>query len=273
VDATEVNKRRVEEHPDWYHTIDVAPGVSTPGWCDLRGVVDRLPWPDVRGKRCLDVGTFDGFFAFELERRGAAEVVAVDIPDLESLDWPPDYRGPQLQSFLSTQTQPRGTGFALAKELMGSKAEWVGISIYDLSPSELGTFDVVVMGSILLHLQNPVRALEAVRTVTSGYLLSSDQIELSLTLRSRRTPLYTLLGSGGACQWFNFNGAGHERLLYTAGFDVVQKSTPYIVHTDEASRGGPRRLRQRLEDGGRRILTGSWDRGVLHQALLGKPRL
>src|SRR5690606_2603762 len=68
-------RRAVDDHPFWYHTIDVAPGVTTKGWFDLRGVVDLMPWPDVRGKRCLDIGTFDGFFAFELERRGAAEVV------------------------------------------------------------------------------------------------------------------------------------------------------------------------------------------------------
>ena len=57
--------------PLWYHTLELPGGIVTPGWFDLRGVVDRLPWPDVRGKRCLDVGTYDGFYAFELERRGA----------------------------------------------------------------------------------------------------------------------------------------------------------------------------------------------------------
>src|SRR5437764_13176122 len=73
--------------PSWYHTIEVAPGVVTPGAFDLRPIVDELPWPDVRGRRCLDVGTYDGFLAFELERRGAAEVVAVDLPGHEHWDW------------------------------------------------------------------------------------------------------------------------------------------------------------------------------------------
>src|SRR5437660_10357912 len=63
----------------WYHCIEVAPGLRTPGAFDLEPVVDRLPWPEVAGKRCLDVGTYDGFLAFELERRGAREVVAADI--------------------------------------------------------------------------------------------------------------------------------------------------------------------------------------------------
>src|SRR4051794_19182475 len=72
----------------WYHCIDVAPGVTTPGWFDLRPIVDRMPWPDVRGKRCLDVGTYDGFLAFELEKRGAAEVICTDISDHNQWDWP-----------------------------------------------------------------------------------------------------------------------------------------------------------------------------------------
>ena len=72
----------------WYHTMELAPGVVTPGWFDLRPILDRLPWPDVEGKRCLDVGTYDGHLAFELERRGAAEVLALDISDHESWDWP-----------------------------------------------------------------------------------------------------------------------------------------------------------------------------------------
>src|SRR3954449_1037051 len=72
-------ERLVAKHPLWYHTMELAPGVVTPGWFDLRGVVDSLPWPDVHCNRCLDVGPYDGLLSFELERRGAAEVLAVDI--------------------------------------------------------------------------------------------------------------------------------------------------------------------------------------------------
>src|SRR6266496_2314073 len=88
----------VAANPHWYHTIDVAPGVETPGWFDLRPIVDRLPWPDVRGRRCLDVGPYDGFLSFELERRGAAEVVATDIGSPNDWDWPYASRtsGPEI---------------------------------------------------------------------------------------------------------------------------------------------------------------------------------
>jgi tRNA (mo5U34)-methyltransferase len=63
--------------------------VVTPGWIDTRAVAGRIPLPfSLAGQRCLDVGTFDGFWAFEMERRGAAEVIAIDILDPAKFDWP-----------------------------------------------------------------------------------------------------------------------------------------------------------------------------------------
>src|SRR5260370_705542 len=61
---------------EWYHTLELAPGVVTPGWFDLRPVADKLPWPDLTGRPCLDVGTFDGFWAFAMARRGGLAHVA-----------------------------------------------------------------------------------------------------------------------------------------------------------------------------------------------------
>ena len=73
---------------EWYHTIELAPGVITPGWFDTRPVARRLPIPaDLGAHRCLDIGTFDGFWAFEMERRGGA-VTAIDILDDRRWDWP-----------------------------------------------------------------------------------------------------------------------------------------------------------------------------------------
>src|SRR6266540_1871728 len=64
-------RARVREY-DWYHSIELAPGLVTEGTFDHRPYVDRYGLPgDLSGRRALDVGTFDGFWAFELERRGA----------------------------------------------------------------------------------------------------------------------------------------------------------------------------------------------------------
>src|SRR5688500_9812041 len=90
--ATGTDVQRKLDELRWYHSIDVVDGASTKGWFDLRHALADMPFPDVRGLRCLDVGTWDGFYAYELERRGAAEVVAIDVPDLTALDYPPEVR-------------------------------------------------------------------------------------------------------------------------------------------------------------------------------------
>jgi hypothetical protein len=67
----------VPERRTWYHTIDLPGRGPTPGYFDTRRAPAHVPWPrQLSGGRCLDVGTFDGFWAFEMERRGAFEVVA-----------------------------------------------------------------------------------------------------------------------------------------------------------------------------------------------------
>ena len=64
---------------DWFHSIELAPGLKTRGSDDTARRVDILQIPeDLTGKTVLDVGAWDGFFSFEAERRGAARVVALD---------------------------------------------------------------------------------------------------------------------------------------------------------------------------------------------------
>jgi tRNA (mo5U34)-methyltransferase len=221
-------RRMVAEHPLWYHTMDVAPGVTTPGWFDLRPIVDRLPWPDVLGKRCLDVGPYDGFLSFELERRGAAEVLAVDIGAHEDWDWPVRLRG--HSGALAELAGPEvGAGFALAKRLLGSQVQRRVLSVYDLSPAEVGTFDVVACGALMLHLRDPLRALEAIRSVCGGHFLSAEEIVIELSIRHRRQPLARLNGIDRLCQWWVPNAAGHRRMVEAAGFRVERQSRPYAV--------------------------------------------
>ena len=254
----------VASNPRWYHTMELADGVVTPGWFDLRPIVDRLPWPEVAGKRCLDVGPYDGFIAFELERRGAREVIAADIADFSGWDWPLRLRerGPR---YLAEVAEPDpGTGFELAKRLLGSDVERIELSVYDLDPAQIGSFDVVTCGSLLLHLRDPVRALEAIRGVCGGYLLSAEQIDPALTVLRRGEPAGRFL-AGERCQWWVPNTEGHRALVASAGFRIVKRTRPYGIplgpgHPSAGQRDG--RIAQRLVTRGR---------GVPHAALLAAP--
>ena len=249
--------------PLWYHTLELAPGRVTPGWFDLRPIVDRLPWPDVRGRRCLDVGTYDGFLAFELERRGAAEVVATDIGSNTAWDFPPRLGGRVPDALVEVAGERQGAGFEVARQLLDSKVERVVTSVYDLDAAELGTFDVVVCGSLLLHLRDPFRALERIRSVCAGAFLSAEEIDLRLTALLPRRPVLRVDGVSDLFQWTVPNAAGHRRMLEAAGFEVRRSSRPYAIPFGPGSTDGPGRLLTRLA---RRALAGGT--GVPHQAVL-----
>src|SRR5262249_3028597 len=64
---------------EWYHTIDLGHGIETPGRFNHRPLLQHYMLPEkLDGLRVLDVATNNGFWAFEMERRGAAEIIAVD---------------------------------------------------------------------------------------------------------------------------------------------------------------------------------------------------
>ena len=117
----------------WYHVMELAPGEVTDGWFDLRPSIHHYGIPErLDGLRVLEIGTWDGFWAFELERRGAAEVVALDLDDEADLDWPPRRRPREFSDVR------RGDGFRLAKAIRGSNVERVNCSVYHATPEELG---------------------------------------------------------------------------------------------------------------------------------------
>jgi tRNA (mo5U34)-methyltransferase len=197
---------------NWWHTIEVAPGVVTPGSWDLRPTAARMPWPSsIAGLRCLDVGTMDGFWAFELERRGAGEVLAID---------PSAVAGPG----------PRER-FRVAAELLGSRAEYRDLDVYDLDPAAVGEFDLVVMGYVLQMLRDPLRGLEAVRSVCRGHLILLETVSIPLSLLP--SPLARLDARRDGTEWFVFNRRGLEKACRLAGFEVE------AVSSRIRDRGGP----------------------------------
>jgi tRNA (mo5U34)-methyltransferase len=258
----------------WYHSIELAPGVVTRGWFDTRAAVERVPLPRrMDGLRCLDVGTWDGFWAFEMERRGAAEVVAIDVEDPDRWDWPPRERL-QPERFgvqVLEAVKGRGEGFALAREALRSHVERRDLSVYDLDPAGIGHFDVVFLGSLLLHLRDPVRALERLRGVCGGTLVVADTVEVVASLVHRRRPVARLQGLDRPW-WWQPNRAALVRMVRSAGFTVEQASRVYYVPTGEGHprprrRSLPRRL---LSPRGREEVVVAL-RGVPHVAILARP--
>lgn len=197
----------------WYHSIDLGGGMVTPGNHDHRSFVSRVGFPeDLTGKRVLDVATFDGFWAFEFERRGA-EVVAIDLPSTAELDLPHGVRNIVEAEALDI---PLGDAFRVAHEALGSGVQRQACSVYDLDPSELGTFDLVFVGDVLLHLRNPLDALRRVRSVAKDRLIMVDRYDPSISGTGQRLLRYE--GGWNGLEWWAPSLETLEQWVVDAGF-------------------------------------------------------
>lgn len=218
----------VQRYP-WYHTLDLGGGVITEGMFDHRPVLDRYPIPaDLSGKRCLDVATMDGYWAFEMERRGAASVVALDLEDPEELDWPASLRDVNERSLDETKAER----FALAKDALGSSVERVLLSAYELSP-DLGMFDFVFCGDLLLHVKDPITPVENIRSVCTG---SAVIVNVIKRFRFAEKRALAELDGIDHFEWWVTNLEGLVRIVTAAGFDQVKASEPFEL---PFSGGGP----------------------------------
>ena len=208
---------------EWYHTIDLRNGVVTPGVFDHKPILHSYRLPDrMDGLRVLDVATWDGFWAFEFERRGAAEVVALDIGKRGDVDLTPAVRRRIVEehgaNFLE---EPTGKGFAIAHRQLRSSVTRRVLNIYDISPETVGTFDVVHVGDVLLHLKYPHRALENVRRVTTGYAIISEPFVPELDTMGRDR-LLRYLGGEQDTTWWAFSLDALKRMIIDAGFERLE---------------------------------------------------
>ena len=221
--STDAATRQAEaDRYPWYHTLELGDGVVTKGMFDHRPHLHHYPIPaDLTGKRCLDVATMDGFWAFEMERRGAASVTALDLEDPAQLDWPAALRGDHDKSMDETKAER----FAMAREALGSNVERVLMSAYDLSP-ELGEFDFVFCGDLLLHLKDPITPVENIRSVCTETAVIVNVIK-KFRLYEKR-PMAELDGID-VFQWWVTNLEGLIRIVRAAGFARVEPSETFEV--------------------------------------------
>jgi tRNA (mo5U34)-methyltransferase len=220
----EAARAALQQNPLWYHTIDLAPGVTTPGQVDLREVAPKLLPPEMAALRALDVGTFDGFWAFEMEKRGAS-VVAIDVDSLESAEWPPVSRT-RLEARAREWNMELGRGFGLAARALGSAVDRVTCSVYDLEPGRIGgRVGFAFSGAVLLHLRDPVRALERIRGSLEprGRLVAMEPFSIGLTLRSPRRPAAHFQPLASEFNWWLPNLGALSAWLWAAGFTEVRR--------------------------------------------------
>ena len=217
----EQKRSLIASRSDWFHSLDVGDGIVTPGAVPTeyeQFLLKALRLPDrLDGLRVLDIGTYDGFYAFECERRGAAEVVAIDV-------LPVDCRC-----------------FKIAREVLDSCVKYLQMSVYDLDEGALGgPFDLVLFPGVFYHLRHIVLSFDNIwkvlkptgtvlvethvcddhfvlkdRTVTSLRKIDPRLVDVPLLRFYRRNELNPVDWSN----WFGANVAAVLDLMGSAGFN------------------------------------------------------
>jgi tRNA (mo5U34)-methyltransferase len=146
----------------WYHRMDLGNGVTTPGfpydhiWNNTRKARSTI---DYTKKTVLDLGSWDGMWAFEAEMLGADLVVATDCLNYWQLPW---HHGMN--------------NLILVREAIFSQV----VPLWNISPYVLrdrldnmlyshplleGGFDIVQHLGVLYHLRDPLLSLAQCRSM------------------------------------------------------------------------------------------------------------
>lgn len=155
---------------NWFHSIElpyegtldgstgVNGSITTPGIVRHTTPIiasERFGIPeDLRKKSVLDIGTWDGYFAFEAERRGSKSIIAID-----------DYAG-------CSDMKQSAAGFRLAKKVLGSNVGLVTLPLdkfYDCNMYFKP--DIVFYFGVLYHVADPLVQLKKVADLASEYAL------------------------------------------------------------------------------------------------------
>lgn len=237
-------QERVDAEPFWFHRMDLGDGVITPGRSGA--ATAKLPYfglpDDMSGMRVLDVAAAEGFFSFEAERRGASEVVAIDFD-------------PRILR-----------RFAICADALGSKISPLQMSVYDLDPDALGTFDLVMCFGLLYHLRHPLLGLEKVAAMTGGMLLVQ-----SLTLELLYYPDLPLarFRPDGIMSSFGGNASLRDRSVYWEPNAACMRDMLVhlgMVDIEHLNPAGPQPLRTRLVRTLRRSKYATWNSSAAFRA-------
>jgi tRNA (mo5U34)-methyltransferase len=182
---TETLESKVKAIPYWYHRIELPGGIVTPGWAPIDAARYCVP-QDLTGKRVLDIGAWDGYWTWEALKRGAAEVVAIDdFSDrlAQNVD-----RSSKWETFdlcreafgfiygdsgcigLGRGQSYRGDPTDLYQNAERQKVARIERSVYEISESVFGHFDVVFFFGTIYHCKHPLLALERIASVCDGSL-------------------------------------------------------------------------------------------------------
>jgi tRNA (mo5U34)-methyltransferase len=222
------NLQEIVDSYHWWHSIDLGGGVITSGVKTLALMQSECENAfsniDLTGRSVLDIGAWNGGFAVEAWRRGAASVTGLD-----HYTWnDPHFRGKET--------------FKLISDLTGANFKLVDRDLDDprLDLSDLGQYDVVLFLGVFYHLKNPLSALREVSRTARDVLVLETHVERFSEDRPAMVfyPGAQLGGDKG--NWWGPNTACIAELLKLMGFTRVEitagsSNTREVFHAYRAS--------------------------------------
>ena len=204
---------KLQSYKFFFHTIDLGDGVTTPGYpiplhkyLVMEAIASLVP-----GKEVLDVGCANGLFSFHAEKCGASRVLAVDNMERE-LEPMKELLIPHLKSKVETKLA----------------------NVLDLSPVEIGRFEVVVCAGLLYHLRYPFWSLRIIRDlmVDGGMLI----LETAVWVDNNRHALlhcpaqadYPYGPESLSCTFFNIKGLVDTLAAFGLKVVSLRHTTPKV---------------------------------------------
>jgi 2-polyprenyl-3-methyl-5-hydroxy-6-metoxy-1,4-benzoquinol methylase len=162
----------------FYHTMEIPDHGLVHGEWDLRGRESiYLGGVDFRSKSVLEIGTASGYLCYWMEDQGA-QVTSVDLDKSAAWDLVAHHHadGEAQRNERHDTLERLNNAWWFTHAKRKSNARCIYRSVYQLGP-EIGTFDVVTLCSLLLHLRDPVRAIEVACARSRSEIIITDVSE------------------------------------------------------------------------------------------------
>ncbi len=220
----------------WYHAFELPDGRVLPGAWDLRGhETAYLGGVDVAGKRVLELGPATGYLTFYMERMGAEVVsfeagfdVSIDMLPVKGRDDPEGKR----RVMQDTIDRNHDAWWYLHRTL-GSSATFVQGSIYDM-PADLGTFDITLVGAILLHLREPWGALSQAAQRTTETMIVTEPLQDDLHDPESNIMRFSPSAEHHVTNWWSIYPGAVVSMLSRLGFGLTETTMHsqrhYLAH-------------------------------------------
>ncbi len=241
---------RCAEHDFWYHSYYFDNGFAVRGDYDVGKDVADYGFPStMAGMSVLDIGTGSGWFATFFEQLGA-EVTTFDARgycdfDVFGRDHYPDVATEKpapdrvLPGGRGVYYSPVSKGFWIMKEILGLDAGYFNGRVYEIGPELFGgrKFDLVFMGSVLMHLRDPIGALMAAHSVCADRLIATTFMREAT---GEPPAMQMQEGAGDGISWWVPNRPCLEQWLKAAGFSSfdLERRVRLTVDNPYTDQGG-----------------------------------